>query len=222
MNGSIAIVAALPREVAPLVKGWQRCEGAHRIFLWKRGNAVVACAGIGATRAALACEAVMKAAPIATLISAGLAGACDPSLRVGDVVRASIVIDAKTGERFESAFEDCNAVVVTGGLIASVHEKQRLHQAYGASAVDMEASTVARIACAHNLEFRAVKAISDEADFAMEGMERFVTADGHFREVAFAMHSAIRPHTWARVIGLGRNSSRATRALTEALSAEID
>ena len=222
MSGRIAIITALPREVAPLVKGWQRRLIAPNVLVWTRGDTVVACAGMGAARVTLACEAAMKAAPIATLISAGLAGACERSLRVGDVVRASIVIDAKTGERFESAFQNCNAVVVTGGVIASVHEKERLREAYSASAVDMEASTVARIACAHNLQFRAVKAISDEAAFAMEGMERFVTADGQFREVAFAMHSAMRPHTWAKVMALGRNSACAIRALTDALQAEID
>jgi adenosylhomocysteine nucleosidase len=222
MSGSIAIIAALPREVSGLVKGWARSEAAGDVLVWTRGNAVVACAGMGATRAALACEAAMKVASVATLISSGLAGACDPSLRVGDVVRASIVIDAKTGERFASACLDRNAVVVTGEMIASVREKQRLRETYAASAVEMEAATIARIAQAHGLEFRVMKAVSDEAGFAMEGLERFVTADGRFREVAFAAHSAIRPHTWARVIALGRNSSRAIRALTDALRAEIN
>jgi adenosylhomocysteine nucleosidase len=217
-----AIVAALPREVKALVKGWERREAAKHVWVWTRGDAVVACAGMGAARVALACEAAMKATQVTTLISAGLAGACDPSLRVGDVVRAALVIDAKTGERFEWAGSESGAVVVTGASIASAREKARLRQAYGAAAVEMEAAVVARIAQAHGIEFRAVKAISDEADFAMEGLERFATPDGQFREASFALHAAMRPWMWGKVMALGRNSAEAVRSLHEALRAEID
>lgn len=219
---SIAIIAALPREVAGLVKDWERREISRNVFVWTQGVSVVACAGMGAVRVTLACEAAMKAVTVTTLISAGLAGACDPELRVGDVVHAAMVIDAKTGERFETAVPDCNAVVVTGAAIASVREKRRLRETYGAAAVEMEAAAVARIAHAHGLEFRAVKAISDEAGFAMDGLERFASEDGQFREGAFALHMALRPWRWGEVMALGRNSAKAVRALTEALRAEID
>ncbi|HEY5056471.1 MAG TPA: phosphorylase [Acidobacteriaceae bacterium] len=226
-----AIIAALPREVAALVKGWGRRPVGHdiaarNVFVWTRSDAVVAVAGMGAARVALACEAAIAAAPVTRLISAGLAGACDPALRVGDILRASVVIDAKTGERFEATGSDKSAVVVTGAAIASVREKMRLREAYGAAAVEMEAATVARIAQAHGLAFRAVKAISDEAGFAMEGLERFATSDGQFREGAFAVHAALRPRMWGPVMALGRNSARAIHALTgtltEALRTEID
>jgi len=219
---SVAIIAALPREVAALVKGWERRETAKNIFVWMRGNAVAVCAGMGTARAALACEAAMKVWPATTLVSAGLAGACDPNLRVGDVVRGAVVVDAKTGERFAAGGPSSSAVVVTGSAIASVSEKARLREAYDAAAVDMEAAAVVRIAQAHGLEFRAVKAISDEADFAMNGLERFATSDGQFREGAFALHAAVRPWMWGEVMALGRNSAKAVRALNEALRAEID
>ena len=162
----------------------------------------------------------MMASPVTTLVSAGLAGACDVKLYVGDVVRAATVVDAKTGERFETGAD--GGVAVTGSQIASVREKARLREAYGATAVDMEAAAVARIARAHGLGFRAVKAISDEANFAMEGLEHFATNDGQFREGAFALHAALRPWMWGEVMELGRSSAKAVRALTEALRAEID
>ena len=44
---SIAIIAALPREVAALTKGWERRETAKHVFVWMRGEVVVACAGMG-------------------------------------------------------------------------------------------------------------------------------------------------------------------------------
>jgi len=157
---------------------------------------------------------------VTALISVGLAGACDPALHVGEIVRAGVVIDSQTGERFANS--QFRQVLVTTETIASVREKSRLHDSYGAAAVDMEAATVARLASAHGFQFRAIKAISDEAGFEVDGLSRFVTQDGQFREVAFALHAAVRPAMWGKVIALGRNSSRAEGALTAALEGELD
>jgi adenosylhomocysteine nucleosidase len=64
--------------------------------------------------------------------------------------------------------------------------------------------------------------VSDEADFELDGLGDFATENGQFREGAFALYAAMRPAMWGKVIALGRNSSKAVRALTEALRAEID
>jgi adenosylhomocysteine nucleosidase len=128
-------------------------------------------------------------------------------------------VDAMTGERFEDS--QYREVLVTGGSVASVGEKRRLWESYGASAVDMEAAAVARIARGHGLGFRAIKAISDEADFELQGLEGFATKDGQFREAAFALHAAVRPWIWGGVVRLGRNSEIALKALTEALRGEL-
>jgi len=188
--------------------------------VYSNGDTVVACAGMGAARATLAVEAAMAAMPVTVLISAGLAGACDPALRVGEIVRAGIVIDSRTGERFESP--QFKQTLVTADAIASVREKSRLHASYGAAAVDMEAATVARLALAHGLGFRAIKAISDEAGFEMDSLSRFATADGQFREAAFVLHTALRPQLWGKAMTLARNSSKALASLTAALQAELD
>jgi adenosylhomocysteine nucleosidase len=215
-----AIIAALPREVSALVKGWERRVTPGRVVVYTNGEAVVACAGMGAERAELAVRAAMAAMEVTALLSVGLAGACDPALRVGEIVRAGIVIDERTGERFESSRVD--QVLVSASAIASVSEKARLRVSHNADAVDMEAAAVARLAQQHGLEFHAIKAISDEADFEVEGLARFSTADGQFRETAFAVYTALRPALWKKVVALGRNSSKALDALTEVLKAELD
>jgi adenosylhomocysteine nucleosidase len=220
-----AIIVALPREVGALVKGWQRRELAGRVIVYTKGNAVVACAGMGSARATLAVEAAMAAMPVTALISAGIAGACDPALRVGEIVRASVVIDSRTGERFAAQSDSARSerVLVTADAVAGVREKARLFASYSAAAaVDMEAAAVARLARAHGLPFRAIKAISDEAGFEMDGVDRFATADGQFREAAFALHMALRPWQWGKAIALARNSSTAVAALTGALQGELD
>ena len=216
----VGVIAALPREVSALVKGWERRELGGNVRVWTNEDAVVACAGMGAERVALAVRAAMDAMPVKALISVGVAGACDPGLRVGDVVRAGVVIDGRGGERFEDS--QFRQVVVTGDAVAGVDEKARLFAEWGAAAVDMEAATVARLAREHGLEFRAIKAISDAADFEVNGLGRFATAEGQFREGAFALHAALRPWMWGKVIALGRNSSRALAALTAELEGELD
>jgi adenosylhomocysteine nucleosidase len=111
---------------------------------------------------------------------------------------------------------------VSVDAVASVQEKARLRAAYFADAVDMEAAAVARVAQGSGLTFRAIKAISDESDFEVEGLAQFATADGQFREGAFAVHAALRPAMWRKVIALGWNSSKALRSLTVAVEAELD
>lgn len=220
-----AIIAALPREVKHLVRGWQEHRLPGKIIAYTNDLAVVACAGMGATRAALAVQAAFSLKPVTALLSVGLAGACDPSLRVGDIVRAGVVVDAHTGERFSNPlfsnplFKD---TLITTSAIASIKEKQRLYASYQASAVDMEAATVARLAQAHDIPFRAIKAISDEASFEMQELARFATNDGQFREAAFAAHAAVRPQLWPKLFALAGNSKRAVQSLTSELESQLN
>jgi adenosylhomocysteine nucleosidase len=217
---TVGIIAALPREVAALVHGWKRLQTPDGVVVYTDGRAVVTCAGMGAARAELAVQAAMATLPLTSLISVGLAGACDPALRVGEVVHAGVVIDSQTGERFEDA--RYQQVLVTADNIASIKEKERLLRLYGAAAVDMEAGTVGRLAREHGLTFAAIKAVSDEAGFEVKGLSQFATPEGQFHEVAFALHAALRPAMWGKVIALGRNSRKALAALTDTLRVELD
>ena len=51
----------------------------------------------------------------------------------------------------------------------------------------------------------------------MEGMERFATEGGAFREGLFALHVALRPRMWRAAVELGRASTSALRKATEML-----
>lgn len=215
-----AIIAALPREVKHLVRGWRVHKLPNKTIAYTNDCAVVACAGMGPARAILALQAAMSLKPVTTVLSVGLAGACDPSLHVGDVVRAGLVIDSQSGERYsDSQFKQ---VLVSAPAIASIKEKQRLRESYSASAVDMEAATVARIAQAHGLVFHAIKAISDDAAFELQELARFATHDGQFREAAFAAYSVARPRLWPKLHQLAGNSKSAVQSLTAELQSQLD
>jgi adenosylhomocysteine nucleosidase len=112
-------------------------------------------------------------------------------------------------------------VLATSGQIASVAEKARLFASYGASAVDMEAAAVGRLARAHELDFVAIKTISDEAAFELPELGRFATSDGQFREAAFGLYAAVHPPIWGKVMRLAKNSKLAIDALTRAVEDEL-
>lgn len=230
----IAIIAALPREVLPLVWGAKpdRSLKRRRISRFLLPDAVVVAAGMGPDRVTLAVEAALEVADVSMLVSAGLAGACDPRLHARFVAEATEVVDLRTGERY--ATETREGIVVdprygsretfTGGLIlatgtqiASVSEKTRLHETYHAAMVDMEAATVARLARARGLRFRAIKGISDGADFELEGLSKFTGKHGEFLTASFAVHTALRPWTWRKAIELGQGSNVALGGLTQKL-----
>src|SRR4051794_22527617 len=86
----IAIVAALEREISPLVRGWQATEVRsqnRRVKIFEGEDAIVAVAGMGGISARIATDAVWRFANgnIESFVSAGFAGALVPDLRVGDI-----------------------------------------------------------------------------------------------------------------------------------------
>lgn len=210
----IAIVAALERELLPLIKHWGVSEheySGRKFRFYKDGDAVVVCGGIGPQAARRATEAVLALYGSSCVYSVGYAGALDLSLKVADVIRPVQVIDANDGSSTQIAAG--NGVLVSQTVMANVEQKSRLRDAYGAQAVDMEASGVARAAEARGVPFQAIKVISDEFDFELPDSGRFVNTDGRFQQIRFALFLALRPWLWARVVQLARNSARASRAL---------
>lgn len=214
-----AIIAALEREVTPLLKNARavKKEYAGRTFtFYEQGDLVIVCGGIGAEPARRAAEALIALYHPEVLHSVGFAGALVPDLHVGDILVPSTMIDGRDGSRIE--VERGNRVLLTFGSIAGAKQKASLARAYGAHAVDMEATAVAAAARARGLKFRATKVISDGFNFEMPEMDRFIDAQGRFKTSSFVIFIALRPWLWARVIALARNSKKAAKALAAYLS----
>jgi adenosylhomocysteine nucleosidase len=215
----IALVAALEREVSPLMKRWRRVRREYEgrsFHFFEAEHAVLVCGGIGAEAARRATEAVVALYNPATVESVGFAGALDPALKVGTIFTPAIVVDAGDGSRTGGGGRE--GLLVSFQTVAGMEQKAKLAKAYGAQAVDMEAASVARGALTHGLPFNAVKVISDELGFHMPPTAQFVRSDGSFATAKFAIFAALRPWLWARTIRLGRNSSRAARSLSQHLS----
>ena len=218
----IAIIAAMEREVAPLIRHWKVRtleHGGRRYRLFENGDAVLICGGIGAEAARRATEVVIQEAWPVRVLSVGFAGALDATLKVGDVFEPRTVINVADGVRSETGSGQGTLASYT--VVADREQKERLATAYTATAVDMEAAAVAQGAEVRGVEFAALKAISDAADFAMPTMERFVSGEGRFHTANFALHVAVRPWLWRSTITLARNSARASRALCVAIEAYL-
>lgn len=215
----VAMIAAMEREVAPLVRGWKKgalVTADRRFTLFEREGVLAVVCGIGCKNAELAARAAVEQFHPSALMSVGLAGALIRSLKVGSVFTPSVVVDAADEAEYRCSAEAgrvSGGVLVSSGEIAGAEAKQDLVNRFHALVVDMEAAGVARVAQQERIGFRCVKAISDEADFAMPPMARFLDSFGAFQSGRFAVWVAVRPWQWARIAALARNSRRATRAL---------
>jgi adenosylhomocysteine nucleosidase len=226
----VAMVAALEREVKPLVKTWRRSDREHqgyRFRFFENDSAVLICGGMGEQAARRATEAVIALFSPEVVYSVGFAGALNATLTAGDILLPREVIDARDGSRLhtgdvlggENLGSENQSALVSFPSVADPSQKSELARAYSAQAVDMEAAAVARGAQARGLRFAAVKAISDEFNFVMPPMQRFIRSDGKFRAASFALFAAVRPWMWKRVVRLARNSARASNALCRWLEA---
>ncbi|MFY9741261.1 MAG: hypothetical protein WA252_07735 [Candidatus Sulfotelmatobacter sp.] len=214
-----AIVAALEREVADLLRNSRRTEREYdgrKFGCFEREDEIIVCGGIGVEAARRAAEAVIALYDPSLVQSVGFAGALESNMRVGDIFVPGLLIDARDGSRMEIA--DGDGTLLTFMSVADAQQKSRLAQSYGAQAVDMEAAGVAAAARSHEVAFRAVKVISDEMNFEIPEMTRFVDSQGRFRTFHFVANAALRPWLWPDIARLARNSKKAAAALERYLS----
>ena len=219
----IAIIAAIERELWPLIKSWRCTKAQHEgrdFTFYESDYAVAVCGGMGAEFGRRAAEAVIVRYSPELLISAGVAGALVPELHVGDTVFPAVVIDAGDGSRHETVIRDAalsktplaRTILVSSPNIAGTAQKKQLAKSYGAHVVDMEGASIARAAQIHKLPFLALKAISDDVDFDIAEMNRFVR-NGRFETKLFGLYLLPRPWLWLKMIRLARNTQLASHNL---------
>ncbi len=177
----LAIIAAMPGELKPLVRGWQH-QRSNGVDLWRhkfdQREWIAACAGAGVDAAIRAFTEAEKSGALDAVISTGWAGALREELATGHAFDVSCVIDARTGERFVTACPPSDCWLVTSSRVADTHEKKRLAATYQASLVDMEAAGIARLAQMRGIPFYCIKGISDGYNDQLPDFNRFISAAG--------------------------------------------
>src|ERR1700744_584646 len=99
----VAIIAAFPGELKPLVRGWPSSTRGNIHFWAQRDEEeewMAACAGAGQDAATRAFAGVEDGGPIDLVFSVGWAGALREDAAAGAVYNLAGVVDVRTGERF--------------------------------------------------------------------------------------------------------------------------
>ncbi len=193
----VGIVAAMSMEVGYLVDQLRRVRkyqaASMPVIEGELGGKIVAIAigGMGREAARHATSILLDGHRPNWVVSAGFAGALNPSLNRYDLILPAEVIDLE-GERFPvdrpghlvgiGAGPEPRTLVTVDQVILGAAEKRRLHEETGADLVDMETSAVAAVCAQRLVRFLPVRIISDDArvDLPRE-VASLMTKSGSYR-----------------------------------------
>jgi adenosylhomocysteine nucleosidase len=162
------------------------------------------------------------------VISFGVAGGLDPTLKSGDIVVATEVMAGDTRWLAGSALNEeliANAAmgrrrVVRGGLagveqvVAGIAKKAALWLETGAAAVDMESHIAAAYATDAGLPFAALRVISDPANRALPALARDAIKPNGDIDLRRVLRGVARnPMTLHSLVSTGIDFNRALRSL---------
>ncbi len=155
------------------------------------------------------------------VLMAGVAGALDPSLRIGDLVldaakgSSKILPAISTDPVLRSMIR--GKIHTAGHLVATPAEKaDRFHRTH-AHAVDMELSIVREVLSPCGIPVLGLRAISDTAAESVDPkLLDLIDAHGHPKPAALAKAILFRPRLAVELIRLGRHSHEAIGRLGEA------
>ena len=171
---------------------------------------------------------VFDASTIKGVISFGVAGGLDPTLRSGDVVVATEVLagDARwlaglaLNEEWIASVALGSRRVVRGGLagveqvIAGRSCKAALRSETGAAAVDMESHIAAAYAAEAGLPFAALRVISDPASRALPALAMGAIKPNGDIDLAKVLRGVARnPSTLRALVSTGIDFNRALKSL---------
>jgi adenosylhomocysteine nucleosidase len=221
----VAIIAAMPGELKPLVRGWPHSTR-NGVQFWARRTEeeewMAACAGAGQAAATRAFSAIEDGGPIDIVFSIGWAGALTNDVEAGQAYNAAGVIDARTGERFRCDAGAGENWLVTSPKVADAMEKKRLASTYNAGLVDMEAAAIARLAGMREIPFYCFKGVSDALGEKLPDFNRFIAPDGHFQTGRFALYALLQPWYWPALARMGENSKKASQSIAESVIAFLN
>jgi adenosylhomocysteine nucleosidase len=240
----LGMVAAFPWEIRPLLRAGtrrtfpppklNRSEGIQvrsashsKIYALSLGGrpALLTVAGAGAENSFRAAQRLTENFSLYGLVTLGFAGGLALGLRPGDVVLGDEVMDEANRERFACdtdliavRFARRGRLLSANAVVTSSAQKLRLGKEWGAVAVDMESSGVARAAALAGLPFCAVKSITDSAEQSLSiDFARCRSENGGFSVWAIAWQGLTNSKGARDLWTLAKNSRQAAGALATAL-----
>lgn len=226
----MGVVAALAAEAHTLGPAARRADSLRVL----RGGHLLCESGIGARAAAGAARALADAG-VAGLISWGMAGGLDPSLRAGDLVLADAIIDAD-GRRFAAApawqariaaglpstqTVRRGSVYTSPAALDTTAAKQTVFHRTAAVAVDMESAAIAAVAADRGLPFVAIRVIVDTAADSLPRLIMAASASGQVDLWLLLRGLAAAPGEIGALLRLSRRYQAALRSLRHAARAGV-
>jgi adenosylhomocysteine nucleosidase len=160
------------------------------------------------------------------LVSFGIAGGLAPSLKPGDIVLSTEVIDADriwlSSDRLRPRISELarqlgaseGPVLGAQAILATTADKRRAWQQTGAIAVDIESVAVARAAAALGIPFVVLRAIADPASRDLPPAARLpLRADGKPMLGQVLASLMRRPQQLPTLLSVAREARRALQAL---------
>jgi len=189
----------------------------------------VAKTGIGRENARERCAALIDAARPSLLIATGFAGGLRAGLSPGDILVANGVCEVEPGVAWtiRRGFVDAAArlevpgqrvwegrLLTVGKVLSSRAEKEKLGEALSADAVDMESSSILKVASEKGVPVVCVRAILDELDFDLPlDFGKMVGPDGGLRVLGALEAFAERPRGIFKLFELRSRALRAIKSL---------
>ena len=213
----LGIVCGLAFETAILSRAVQKLSPAHAPIL--------ACSGPGLDRARAAANRLAEEGAEA-LLSFGIAGGLDPSLKTGAVIIATQLVGGKKiscdelwatrlFESFNDHFEVKRASLAgVWDVLPTPPGKAALFRKSGAVAADMESYGIAEAAVAKTLPFAALRVVCDTANETIPPIAiAAMTDDGRVRTKTTIAQALTHPTQIPDLIRLGQRTAQTRHAL---------
>lgn len=242
---SIGVVAAMPQEIAPLLRrvaGYrkERAAGCNLYRFEVEGVPVALIeSGMGPRHAAAATAALIERATPDCLVNFGFAGGVLPGTGVGDLVLAERVLYLENGCLSDASQPDpvlCNLVAEalaqapitlhrgTFVTAAVITEKTMLAgllaPGMGHPVLEMETAALSRVAAQAGIPVLALRGVSDAAEEELGfSLEEFCDRELRISAVRVMRTIALKPWIIPQLVRLSGNSKRAGKNL--ALGVEL-
>jgi adenosylhomocysteine nucleosidase len=221
----IAILAPMRQELAPVV---QACSlqkasvGGTTMQTGRIGDTqiVATTTGIGTAGAKQATEQLLDATAVDHVMVVGIAGGVGPSVRIGDLVYADVVVDRSTGTEYRPAHlgaPDVRGTIVTSDEFLVEPGMVEELTAAGVIALDMETSAVAAACEERGCAWSVIRAISDMAtDHPDDSVLDLAKPDGSANGPAVAKFLLTKPWRIPHLARLQRDSKIAATVAARA------
>jgi adenosylhomocysteine nucleosidase len=226
----IAVTFALPIESADFVRLLANRETVSRDGLATiRGSLhgrplAVLHTGVGAAACRESVAAFLRTEKTDYLISAGLAGALDPELKLGDLLIAENYSSRALLESPHLELQEASIyladVVTAPRIIEAKEDREKLARESGAAAVDMETAVIAKACADHDVPMMSLRAISDTLDepFPAPADVLFDVEGQKTPAARLALYLITHPAAIGRLRNYAKQIAAARRNLTAALS----